>query len=241
MRELKEVAQGSRPISKLIVVRKAFSLTTMAQAKALLVHRLADGSQLYFNSMELAVAFLIMLAEQLAKHVNRHKISEQTADEQAESENDVPPISRELMLILKPRQAHTTLLPRHTNIADMTANDKPYKHSFSPASSIASSVEATIEKFDISRDCGTSPLEDILIEKLNQVLTGQALILDCVCCKDVHYTNLLLDEQSKEILLGTARAACQPVNKSLKSFMMRRLKSMKSNMIVMQARIEVKA
>ena len=33
----------------------------MAQAKALLVHRLTDGSQLYFNSMELAVAFIKML------------------------------------------------------------------------------------------------------------------------------------------------------------------------------------
>ena len=33
----------------------------MAQTKALLVHRLADGSQLYFNSMELAVAFIKML------------------------------------------------------------------------------------------------------------------------------------------------------------------------------------
>ena len=47
-----------------------------------------------------------------------------------------------------------------------------------------------------------------MIEKMNQILIGQSLILGRV---DVHYTKPFLDEQSKEILLGTARADCQQV------------------------------
>ena len=94
------------------------------------------------------------------------------------------PISRSTMLnsrIPKPPDFQTSpvrLLPRHTNIVDMTANDTSCKYSFSPASSLASSVETITEKFDISSDNGTSPLEDILIEKMNLILTGQSFILD---------------------------------------------------------------
>ena len=103
----------------------------MAQAQALLVHRFADGSQLYFNSVELAVAFLIVLAEQLTKHADRHMISEraaqvskQTADEQAESAIDVPSISRELMLMMKTR--HTTSNAPSSSSASISGTHPEY-------------------------------------------------------------------------------------------------------------------